>query len=101
MVWGIASLEIDRERLERLFPARASGPDVWAGLLVEVAYGEVEHLQGVRGVRGASSRINRLVRGEWGKIAIGGYRHGGKVSARSRAAAWCSCSHAVVTTGFR
>ena len=44
MVWASA-LEVDGERLERLFPARASVPGSWATEVLEVAHGEVEHFQ--------------------------------------------------------
>jgi hypothetical protein len=44
MVWD-ASFEVDRERLERLFPARTSGPDAGTAVLIEIAHREVEHLE--------------------------------------------------------
>src|SRR4051794_7868774 len=81
MVWECV-LEVDRERLERLFPPRALGPDRWPPVFIEVAHGEVEHLQ--RGLLGgelapvagdlAQSGVHRLdqVRNRYEDLGVSG-----------------------------
>jgi len=41
-----SSVEVDRERLERLFPPGAADPGVRAAVVLQVPHGQVEDLEG-------------------------------------------------------